>query len=214
MNSAQSARPTAPPPPGSRSPHSGDAHTEQNDTIVNKTSMGDDLGAAAPTTSPPDDMISIKRTYNFAGITTVEEKLVPKDSAEARHYLSSQASAPKPDPSPNDPATSNLRRPLKRPSRFDSPIPTTNDLLKTTAAIKAPVAAQTKSLAELKLERGQKLNTVEKSKLDWAGYVDKEKLKDELDKAEKAKGGYLDRMDFLGRSEAARDQVLKAGRKR
>ena len=186
----------------------------QNEVTVDEKSAGDGITAAAPNASIPDDMISIKRTYNFAGSTTVEEKLVPKDSAEAQHYLASQPSIPKSHSSPNSLTTTNLRRPLKRPSRFDSPIPSADDLLKTTAAIKAPATAQIKSLAELKLERGQKLNTIEKSKLDWAGYVDKEKLKDELDKAEKAKGGYLDRMEFLGRSEAARDEVLKEGRKR
>ena len=44
--------------------------------------------------------------------------------------------------------------------------------------------------------------------------MDKEKLKDELDKAEKAKGGYLDKMDFLGRSEVAREEGLREARRR
>ena len=158
-------------------------------------------------------MITIRRTYNFAGTTTTEEKFVPRESAEARLYLSSHA-PPKPPTTTKDPSKPTLRRPLKRPSRFDAPAPYPNDLLKATAAIKAPLAATQKSIAELKLERGQKLNTVEKSKLDWAGYVDKEKLKDELDKAEKAKGGYLERMDFLGRSEMAREEGLREGRRR
>ena len=189
---------------------------KQSNTVVNETSRGNDIAAAAPNSSLPNDMIRIKRTYNFAGTTTVEEKLVPKDSAEARQYLSSQPSIPKPNPSPNNPAKPNLRRPLRRPSRYDTPVQNPNDLLRTTSAIKASVAAQQakKSPAELKLERGEKLNTVEKSKLDWAGYVDKEKLQDELEKAQKAKGGYLDRMEFLGRSDAARDEVFKQGRKK
>ena len=158
-------------------------------------------------------MITIKRTYNFAGTTTTEEKLVPRDSAEARLYLSAPA-PPKPSSLPADSSTPTFRRPLKRPSRFDVPAPQPTDLIKATAAIKAPLATQQKSIAELKLERGQKLNTVEKSRLDWAGYVDKEKLKDELDKAEKAKGGYLDKMDFLGRSEVAREEGLREARRR
>lgn len=160
------------------------------------------------TTTPPSDMITIKRTYNFAGTTTTEEKLVPRDSAEARVYLSTLAPPKSPSPSAN-PSLLGLRRPLKRPSRFDVHIQNATDLSKATAAIQAPL----KSLAELKAERGQKLNTVEKSRLDWAGYVDKEKLKDELDKAEKAKGGYLDKMDFLGRTEMAREEGLREGRR-
>lgn len=71
-----------------------------------------------------------------------------------------------------------------------------------------------KSLAELKAEQGRKLNTVEKSRMDWAGYVDKERLGEELDRAGKAKGGYLDKMDFLGRSEMAREEGLREGRRK
>jgi len=46
-----------------------------------------------------------------------------------------------------------------------------------------------------------KLTTLEKSRLDWAGYVDKAGIGDELDKQKKGGAGYLDRKDFLGRVE-------------
>ncbi len=56
-----------------------------------------------------------------------------------------------------------------------------------------------------------KLNTIEKSKLDWAGFVDKEGIKDDLDGHSRAKDGYLDRMGFLGRVQAKKeDEVRKA----
>lgn len=67
---------------------------------------------------------------------------------------------------------------------------------------------------ELKAEQGRKLNTVEKSRMDWAGYVDQERLAEELERAGKARGGYLDRMDFLGRSEMRREEGLREGRKK
>lgn len=51
-----------------------------------------------------------------------------------------------------------------------------------------------------------KLNTIEKSKMDWAGYVDREGIKEELDGAGKAKEGYLGRMDFLGRVDEMRER--------
>lgn len=50
--------------------------------------------------------------------------------------------------------------------------------------------------------------------MDWAGYVDKERLGEELERAGKAKGGYLEKMDFLGRSEIAREEGLREGRRR
>lgn len=58
-------------------------------------------------------------------------------------------------------------------------------------------------------DKGPKLNTIEKSKLDWAGYVDQEGIKEELDKAEKGKDGYLGKQDFLGRVGAKREDVMK-----
>ena len=166
-------------------------------------------------------MISIKRTYNFAGTTTTEEKLVPRDSAEAQLYLSSkttQNSVPKAHPLSRPTSDKPLRRPLRRPSQFDDPSNISTTITHFNTSVKAhlaptPVNNAGMGAVQKKLEQGEKLNTVEKSRLDWAGYVDKEKLKDELDMAEKAKGSYLDRMEFLGRSEQAREEGLREGRR-
>ena len=198
----------AAPPPDADDPETGEnaAEAARNDT--------------RPSANASTDMITIKRTYNFAGTTTTEEKLVPRESAEARLYLSTKPVKALKQPAPNTSTPSeSIRRPLRRPSRFDDPNPAPTSLLKTTASIKshlAPTAANNAGMSAVqrKLDQGQKLNTVEKSRLDWAGYVDKEKLKDELDVAEKAKGSYLDRMEFLGRSEQAREDGLREGRRR
>ena len=144
------------------------------------------------TNTHSEPMITIKRTYVFAGQTTTEEKLVPASSAEARLYLQSQEASQhaqqQSSTTPNGKPA--LRRPKKRVSMFD---PNPNGV---------PGAAATSN-------RGPKLNTIEKSKLDWAGYVDKEGMKEELDKAEKGKEGYLGKMDFLGRVEAKREVASK-----
>lgn len=132
------------------------------------------------------DVIAIKRTYIFAGETITEEKLVAATSAEARLYRQSQSSIL---PSlASDSSSKPLRRPKKRVSQFE---PNPNGIVK---GLPPP---------------GPKLNTIEKSKLDWAGYVDKAGIKEELDVAEKAKEGYLGRMDFLGRVEAKREDERK-----
>ena len=142
--------------------------------------------AQPPDSSRPEDMITINRTYVFAGETITEEKSVAKSSAEARLYLQTQQVPPAATPS-HPP----LRRPLKRKSRFE---PNPEGIVKG-----LPASAN----------KGPKLNVVEKSKLDWAGYVDKEGMQDELKVAEKAKDGYLSRTDFLGRMEAKREDELK-----
>ncbi len=150
------------------------------------------LPANPCTSSHSETMITIKRTYVFAGQTTTEEKLVPASSAEARLYLQSQEASQqsKQQSSPDSNGKPALRRPKKRVSMFD---PNPNGVSGAAAAS----------------DKGPKLNTIEKSKLDWAGYVDQEGIKEELDKAEKGKDGYLGKQDFLGRVGAKREDVMK-----
>ena len=164
--------------------------TQKGKDMSTKRDAGIDIASAKPTTSAlPEDMIIIKRTYVFAGETITEEKVVPKASAEARLYLQNQQT-----PSSTPPDHPPLRRPLKRKSRFE---PNPEGVVKG-----LPASAN----------KGPKLNVVEKSKLDWAGYVDKEGMQDELKNAEKAKDGYLSRTDFLGRVEAKREDELRNAR--
>ncbi|KAJ5581544.1 hypothetical protein N7535_000164 [Penicillium sp. DV-2018c] len=149
-----------------------------------------------------EQMTKIKRTYKFAGEWITEEKVVPKHSAEAKAFLSSgenvelteeEAAAAK--------AALDRRRPLRKISRFD-PNPT--------GAIKKSWEKQV--VADDKDARGPKINTVEKSRLDWASYVDKAGIEDELRSHSKAKEGYIGRMDFLGRMEDKREQERRAAR--
>lgn len=152
-------------------------------------------GVAPAEASIAEDMILIKRTYEFAGETVAEEKQVPKSSAEARLYLAAVAAQQNPTTStPNQKPP--LRRPKKRTSMFEPP---PDDSPLSTAGSKG---------------KGTKLNTIEKSKLDWAGYVDKEGIKDELEGAEKAKDGYLGRMDFLDKMSAKREGDISTLKKK
>ncbi|KAH7162510.1 SWR1-complex protein 5 [Dactylonectria estremocensis] len=148
----------------------------------------------------PSAMIRIKRTYNFAGQVHTEEKLVHRDSAEAKLYLASQA----PEAPAEEATTKRVTKKAFR-SAFEplsDPLPQRADLnLGMAARIKAGKDAQAK-----------KLNTVEKSRMDWAGYVDKEGIQDELASAGKSKDSYAARQDFLARSEAKRDEDSRQAR--
>ncbi|KAI9783073.1 MAG: swr complex subunit [Geoglossum umbratile] len=155
-----------------------------------ETSKDEGMPSKQPSNQPLDKTITIHRTYTFAGQTTTESQTVPKSSAAARLYLQSQ-SQPQPQP-PHPSQKPPLRRPKKRTSLFDPAAP---GAAAQTAAAKAP-----------------KLNTIEKSKMDWAGYVDREGLKEDLDEHSKAKEGYLGRMDFLGRVERKREEEGRRAR--
>ena len=153
-----------------------------------------------------EQMIKIKRTYKFAGEMITEEKIVPRDSAEAKAFLSSGENVEYVAVSTEAAAgnSSALRRPLRKISRFD-PNPT--------GTIKKSWEKQ--PVAEPGFEQdaqGPKINTVEKSRLDWARYVDKAGIQDELRVHSKAKEGYIGRMDFLGRVEAKRDEEARQAR--
>jgi len=154
---------------------------------------GTSAQAGAPTTKPAQDaeaMITIKRTYDFAGQTMTEEKSVPVSSAEAKLYVAEQARNQQEAAAAR--ATSataqkpGLRRPKKRVSIFGN-----------------------KDAAAAQEGKAPKLTTLEKSKLDWAAHVDEEGIVEELEEHKKAKSGYLSRMDFLGRMDEKREGELK-----
>jgi Bucentaur or craniofacial development len=138
-----------------------------------------------------EETITITQTYTFAGKTTTTTKIVPKSSAEAKLYLSQQEAASSVSALPIVSGKPSLRRPKKRTSMFD-----TSSSISTIPASK------------------NKLNTIEKSKLDWAGYVDKEGIKDELEGAEKSQKGYMGRMDFLNRVEDRRETEAREAREK
>ncbi|KAF7535133.1 hypothetical protein G7Z17_g13256 [Cylindrodendrum hubeiense] len=187
--------------PAAKTDEAQDGSGKQDTEAASSSEIVSGKKSIEPATSDdPSAMIRIKRTYNFAGRVHTEEKLVHRDSAEAKLYLASQA----PDAPTEEPAAKRVTRKAFR-SAFEpliDPLPQRADLnLGMAARIKAGKEAQ-----------ATKLNTVEKSRMDWAGYVDKEGIKDELELAGKSKDSYTAREDFLARSEAKRDEDSRRAR--
>ncbi|KAF5866089.1 swr complex subunit [Aspergillus alliaceus] len=149
-----------------------------------------------------EEMVKIKRTYKFAGEKITEEKIVPKDSAEAKLYMANETDVETITAAQNvtDPKETlkKLRRPLRKVSRFD---PNPTGFIKKSWE-RQPTAESTGE----ENARGPKINTVEKSRLDWAAYVDQTGIKDELRTHSKAKEGFLGRMDFLDRVGAKEEE--------
>lgn len=154
----------------------------------------------------PPEMIKIKRTYNFAGKVHTEEKTVARDSAEAKLYLASEegqaAAAAAAAASPPKRATRKAFRSAFEPLIIDASGARRLDL-------NLGLAARLQAAQEL---QAKKLTTVEKSRMDWAGYVDKEGIQDELALAGKSKHSYAARQDFLARSQAVRDEDSRKAR--
>ncbi|PNH45818.1 hypothetical protein VD0004_g2158 [Verticillium dahliae] len=156
----------------------------------------------AETDDPSSSMIRIKRTYNFAGKVHTEEKLVPRDSAEAKLHLAAQGDVLAPTSASDErDAPRVLRRAFR--SAFE---PVVDVLAPTRGDLNLGVTVRIRARDERDAQEAKKLNTVEKSRMDWAGYVDKEGLKDELELAGRSKDSYAGRQDFLARSEALREE--------
>ncbi|KAL9004445.1 MAG: hypothetical protein Q9188_002744 [Gyalolechia gomerana] len=215
LNSAP-AKTTSPPPGADNVENEGRATTrdtqpsEEASASLSEGSVHQIKPAGPSHTSSSEETITIKRTYQFAGETITETKTVPKSSAAARLYLQSQSPQQQQQQQqlPHSISGKPLRRPKKRPSMFEpNPEGVVKGLIPPTAT-----TIITMTTPRNKIHQGPKLNTIEKSKLDWAEHVDQEGLKEELDTAEKAKGGYLGRMEFLGRSEAKREEEVRNAR--
>ncbi|RAL58293.1 hypothetical protein DID88_006406 [Monilinia fructigena] len=152
----------------------------------------------------PNSMIKIKRTYHFAGKVITEQKLVPKDSAEAKLFLASQESAAAKGGDAGKEAELFVKpkRGLKKARRSIFEPVTENLSQQRTDLYFGTAAAARLANGGGAGKEAKKLNTVEKSAMDWAGFVDKEGIKDELDAAGKKKGAYGERQAFLARVEA------------
>ncbi|KAK0284565.1 swr complex subunit [Friedmanniomyces endolithicus] len=159
-----------------------------------------------------EEYITIRRRIEYAGETTEIEETVPRHSKEGQRYIKEHP----PDDQLTTPATV-LRRPLKRPSAFE-PNPTAlikgvpPEKLRLRAPSRIDVLLAAERVAEEQRKKAEKMTTVQKSALDWSGFVEKQGLREELEAYGKGKGGYLAREDFLGRADMAREVAAREAR--
>lgn len=157
---------------------------------------------AAPLALLAEEQVRITISYTFAGKLVRELKLVDANLAEAKAYMNLTNLRP-------DEGESGPRKSYVTVLRT---IPGTTEPVPLRIKLKRPLLVD-KFLAG---DRKSKLTTLEKSRLDWASFVDKKRLKDDL--ALHNKAGYLDKQDFLGRVEAKKDmhyqQAKEAERQR
>jgi hypothetical protein len=154
-------------------------------------------------------MIRIKRTYNFAGKVHTEEKLVARDSAEAKLYLASLDPTAAPPQDSDEPPK---RMPRKAFRSVFEPVVSDSGALQQRSDLNLGMGVRLKAREAASRAEAKKLNTVEKSRMDWAGYVDQEGIKDELELAGKSKTSFVGRQDFLARSEARREEEARRAR--
>jgi hypothetical protein len=170
----------------------------------NPNGFASDKPTTPSTQIDPSALVRIKRTYNFAGRVHTEEKLVARDSAEAKLYFASNG-----EEFPQNDEALPAKRGVARRAFRSAFEPASSEPLVQRADLNLGVAARMQAGREA---QARKLNTVEKSRMDWAGYVDKEGIKDELELAGKSKESYAARQDFLARSEDKREDEARRAR--
>jgi hypothetical protein len=183
-----------------------------------------------PVSAEEEEQLTIKKVFTFAGQDTTEEKQVTRSQLDKYlkdgwKTLDAPTAATPTAETPKDPSESigpKIRRPLRRPSRFD-PNPTGYvralapeyqlswpRTSATALQCEQEIAPETDALATKKAEKAQKLNVVDKSRMDWTGFVDKEGIAEELDTHGKTKEAYLGRMEFLAGVEARREEERRS----
>lgn len=162
----------------------------------------------------PPEYMTITRRIRYAGQVTEVQEEVLRDSDAARQYLAEQEELDREKAEQGD--DEGIVRPLRRFSLFE-PNPLGN--VKGLAADrprKAPsrvALAMAETQAERK-RRADKVTTMQKSALDWKGFVDEQGLGEELDKYGKSNSGYLAREQFLDKVHGAKEMARRTARLR
>ncbi|XP_059164988.1 craniofacial development protein 1-like [Physella acuta] len=129
--------------------------------------------------------VTITKVFDFAGETIKVTKEVDADSKEAKAEQKKQETANQETANPADPLpTSSLSQGLKRPA----------------------VGGGLGSVLN-KINKKNKMGTLEKSKIDWESFKKKEGIDDDLKIYNKGKQGYTERMAFLNRADQRQYEI-------
>ncbi|SMN22564.1 similar to Saccharomyces cerevisiae YBR231C SWC5 Protein of unknown function, component of the SWR1 complex, which exchanges histone variant H2AZ (Htz1p) for chromatin-bound histone H2A [Maudiozyma saulgeensis] len=169
-------------------------HQGSNTSII--SDIVEDITASSTENHINGEQITIERTYKFAGEVIHEKKIVPRFSAEGQEYLKN---------SKFNTSETQPREPLEHTSKIDTV--TQEERSKLRRPLKREPILEKIIAGSIK----PKLTTLEKSKLDWVNYVDKEGITDDL--AIHNRDGYLAKQDFLDRVETHKDKKYKEFRK-
>ncbi|KAI8987499.1 bucentaur or craniofacial development-domain-containing protein [Mycotypha africana] len=173
---------------------------EMNQSTTDKSHGSSDSPSKSPSTKS-DDTVAISRKDSnipttstnlspntIKTVTTETTSSTPNTSTESANTI-------------NVSSTSATDKPLKRASSILDQYHPKN---------KRPKSQLSALISKYNIKE-PKMNTLEKSKLDWNNYVEKEGIKDEL--SYKNKDGYMEKVAFLQRVDDRRLHQLKEGQK-
>ncbi|KAI8983338.1 bucentaur or craniofacial development-domain-containing protein [Trametes punicea] len=180
------------------------------------------LNAPSPQTPPVPAVqktVKIVKRYRYAGEEITEVREVPADSQEAKQWplwKPSDDTSPGATDAPEQPSTSQSQTVAPATSSSSTASPSGASATSAKPPAKRPGPRKPKmTLAPIpKKEPVKKLTTLDKSAMDWRAHVEGEAasgVKDELE-AHRRGGGYLEKVEFLQRVEARKEEVLDANK--
>ncbi|XP_076469951.1 craniofacial development protein 1-like [Babylonia areolata] len=164
---------------------------------------------ASPVSSSTADAgkVTITKVFDFAGEEIKITKEVAADSKEAkaelkkREQLEQHKAAPTPTPTTPKPTSSLL-------TTNSSPSPSSLSAGPGLLGVKRPTpGAGGLGNVLSKIGKKQKMGTLEKSKMDWEAFKQKEGINEDLKIHNKGKDGYIERMSFLNRTDVRQFEI-------
>lgn len=152
-----------------------------------------------------DEFITINRTYKFAGEVKSETKRVLRNSAEGQDFLREEKRKESEAQQAEKDAEGS-----RRLSSSDEHNDRARLLADPQRRSRGPAKRKPSLLEEYQMNKTKKINSLEKSRLDWLGFVDKEGIKDDLTRHNK--GGYLDKQSFLNNVDEKIDKNIRQQR--
>ncbi|CAG7834517.1 unnamed protein product [Allacma fusca] len=169
--------------------------------------------------SNQETIITTKKIYDFAGERVEVEEKVPASSIKPSSSLSSSSKKPESGDKSNVTNGCNGLTPSTSKSTSSAapglPIRTRVSILSSNPAQIAlaskPGARKGLSavLNAIQSNKKQKMGTLEKTKLDWQAFKKDKGIEDELKTHVKSKDGYVDRQEFLQRTDLRQFEIEK-----
>ncbi|RIA86939.1 bucentaur or craniofacial development-domain-containing protein [Glomus cerebriforme] len=164
-------------------------------------------------------MITITKTYKFAGDIITEHKQVPEGSDEAIAFLEEQKESNEVSTTCNETSnpilptsskTLNTKSSSSNVQKIKSPLPKSDNRSINSSKLGRSKINLDQLSASFK-KKPTKLNTLEKSKMDWKKYVEQEQIVDELKYHNK--NGYIEKQEFLQRTYERQESEIRSLRK-
>ncbi|CAO3594136.1 unnamed protein product [Absidia cylindrospora] len=193
--------------------HEDDHHISDADNQVDEVEITRRRKRTLDTSEDSDTKRTKSETERKAKVDALWEEMNAKSTKQAKPLDDispsvNQLTASSSTTSPSSPATSTSDE-------------TANESTSSTPPKKSPAPTSTKRIQRPKSNLSDlvsqynikvpKINTLEKSRLDWQGYVEREGIKDDLKYTNK--DGYMEKVAFLQRVDDRRWSDLKQGQK-